>query len=108
MRVELDVFSGRPNPGWELTAAEAAELARRLAGLAPSATGPAEPGLGFRGYRIVNREGLTGLPHEIRVFGGALTTLDGGHIRHFADNSEIERWLLEQAREHGYGDLVGE
>ncbi len=32
--VELDVFSGRPNPTWTRTPAEAAELDRRIRGRA--------------------------------------------------------------------------
>jgi len=31
MQVEIDLFSGRPNPTWELTAAEVSELKARLA-----------------------------------------------------------------------------
>ena len=35
MRVELDVYSGRPNPRWELTDQQAAELLTRLEAAQP-------------------------------------------------------------------------
>lgn len=51
MFVELDIFSGRPNPRWQLDAPGAGrllELHRHLtAGARPSAE---PPGLGYRGF----------------------------------------------------------
>jgi len=53
MLVELDVFSGRPNPRWQLSDAEAARLVELIATLDPAAAAPpAPPGLGYRGFRI--------------------------------------------------------
>ncbi|MES2422191.1 MAG: hypothetical protein V4595_12995 [Pseudomonadota bacterium] len=51
MRVELDIFSGRPNPVWELDAQAAAPLAARLAGLSEHASRAVDlPDLGYRGF----------------------------------------------------------
>ncbi len=44
--VELDVYSGRPNPTWTLTAHEAAELIQRLQKLATLPTVPSVGNLG--------------------------------------------------------------
>jgi len=54
MVVELDALSGRPNPRWQLTESEAAELAQLIAGLEPAqgTRSPAPPGLGYRGFRL--------------------------------------------------------
>jgi hypothetical protein len=51
--VELDLFSGRPNPAWELDDATTKQLRRLLGSLAAVPTRPQEPpGLGYRGFRI--------------------------------------------------------
>ena len=64
MVVELDAFSGRPNPRWQLSEGEAAELARLIAGLEPAAgtRSPAPPALGYRGFRL---EGSAGEAHWV-------------------------------------------
>lgn len=51
MLVELDAFSGRPNPRWELDERSSQQLQRlqsRLTGT--SAAPPEAPGLGYRGF----------------------------------------------------------
>lgn len=55
MRVELDIYSGRPNPAWTLTAEQEGDfrglLARlRAAGFAPA--GVPTPDLGYRGLLV--------------------------------------------------------
>jgi hypothetical protein len=59
MLVELDAFSGRPNPSWRLSDTEAAEFARLIAGLAPASGGssPHLPGLGYRGFQLESAAG---------------------------------------------------
>ncbi|GAB3196619.1 hypothetical protein GCM10027062_06350 [Nocardioides hungaricus] len=50
--VELDVFSGRPNPRWLLTPTEAAEFTQRvLDGATPAVpVDVSEGNLGYRGF----------------------------------------------------------
>jgi len=51
MIVELDVFSGRPNPTWHLDQSRARELGEQHRRLAATAEQPPEPpGLGYRGF----------------------------------------------------------
>jgi hypothetical protein len=51
MVVELDVFSGRPNPRWELDRQTTSALQRLLRRLKRTAARPPEPpGLGYRGF----------------------------------------------------------
>ena len=57
VRVEADLFSGRPNPAWTLSSGEATELARRLEKVEarrgePAPVGAAGPGLGYRGLVV--------------------------------------------------------
>jgi hypothetical protein len=49
MRVELDVYSGRPNPGWEITAEEAERLLTAMRQLPERETGRLPDSLGYRG-----------------------------------------------------------
>ena len=50
MRVELDLFSGRPNPSWELDEAGVRELERLCLRLSPGGALPEPPALGYRGF----------------------------------------------------------
>lgn len=90
--VELDIFSGRPNPRWTLSAGEEAELLTRLLDrsvpLAPITITDGK--LGYRGF-IVRATGGTaatlqsrGLPTGFRVRDGLGATID----------PQAERWLL--------------
>lgn len=95
VEVILDVFSGRPNPRWTLTEAEAGELAALLSALpaAGAAAGPRPPDLGYRGFRI---EGLAvpGLAGPHTVYGGAVAH-PGGWL--LDPGRTVERRLLESA-----------
>lgn len=100
MRVELDIFSGRPNPEWTLTAAEAAELKTMTSSLQVAAAPPRPfDGLGYRG--IVVRDpvdagwSLIAFRDTVRIL-----TLEGSEVRSDPD-ARIERWLLGAA-----GDAV--
>ena len=58
MLVELDVFSGRPNPRWELDEAASREVRRRASTLVPATVpAPEPPGLGYRGFVYADPEG---------------------------------------------------
>ncbi len=75
--VELDIFSGRPNPVWQLTKAEEKELMDRLHDV-PSLAAPrgrVTPKLGYRGFVIrMDEAGMgklkqTGIPKIFRIGG---------------------------------------
>lgn len=105
MRVELDIFSGRPNPSWELTDQEVSNLATRLAGLPTAAPKFAAHALGYRGLVIFNPGGIGGLPSRIRIYKG-LVEINDPESKYYRDSNEIERWLLELGRAHGYGPVI--
>src|SRR5262245_54099195 len=52
MHVEIDVYSGRPNPSFELSEALSKEFARMLEKLSRATREAAEPGLGYRGFVV--------------------------------------------------------
>lgn len=97
MDVEVDLYSGRPNPHFRLEPAEAAELMHRLVAL-PPLSGRATPRatLGYRGLLIDT--GQTESPvTAIVVSGGAVFVRDrDGAERVLGDPDRgLERWLIE-------------
>lgn len=102
--VELDAFSGRPNPAWTLSPAEAGELAVRLRALPRAgASRLPEPVLGYRGFRIRNPGGEGGVPEAVYVSRGGLIQPfgPGGEGTVYRDERRAEAWLISLARERG-------
>lgn len=90
--VTLDVFSGRPNPEWTLSAKEEVEFTHRLALASPTSTGAHDQGepLGYRGFRV-HTSGASGLPAELRVYNGWIS----GDRQTWQDRGRtMELWLL--------------
>jgi hypothetical protein len=100
VEVVLDINSGRPNPRWSLAGRRVKELEERLQGLEPVQA--AEPqGLGYRGLVIRSKSGT-----EIRAFNTVVTVTHARGKSSFRDQAGLEEHLLEQAEEHGFGELV--
>ena len=105
--IELDVFSGRPNPQWELDAPAERELRQLLGGLSVAPGEPAGPaGLGYRGFRF--DIGETAAPS--RAFRGRVALED----RVLEDPGRaVERFLLStapaelEALRHAIADEIG-
>lgn len=86
VQVELDIFSGRPNPRWRLNR-EAATLEALHASLAKStARAPDPPGLGYRGFHYV----LGGA--RWTAFGGVI---EGPKLRLADPDRSVERFLAD-------------
>ncbi|SHE67960.1 hypothetical protein [Streptoalloteichus hindustanus] len=106
MRVELDAFSGRPNPVWEATAPESAELLSLLRRLRTSADPVEPPGLGYRGFLLAGLGApVRGLPPSLRVGAGVVQAADAPGSA-FRDDQGLEALLVAQATAHGFGELV--
>jgi hypothetical protein len=108
MDVEIDLYSGRPNPRFRLDSAAAAELIRRLAALRPS-TGHARPRerLGYRGLRV--EPDVAGSPFaEVVVSGGVVLVHDHDGRERLLDDPgrDLERWLVERAASEVDADVV--
>jgi len=88
MLVELDIFSGRPNPRFELDEHATRELRLLLRRLVPStATPPEPPGLGYRGFIWMDgRESVRAYRRHVRTRGAV-----------YADPSmTVENFLLDR------------
>lgn len=103
MQVELDAYSGRPNPVWTLSAEEARALRALLAGAGAAIALPmvVPEGLGYRGFVV--RDGGVGKGFEWRVHGGAVAR----GVEHRADIGGAEAWLITFARSRGHGAIFG-
>ena len=86
--VEVDLFSGRPNPRFVLDAEATRVLAGLVRALPPGREQElADVGLGFRGFRVVL---------------GPSVLLDetSSAARHDSER-QVERWLSRWVRDHG-------
>lgn len=103
MTVELDVFSGRPNPQWTLTEQEAGRVEEMLRDLPPAEPGRAamEPGLGYRGFLV--RSGA----RRIHAGSGVVHFDEGGSGHSRQDAKGLETYLRQLAKERGFGELTG-
>ena len=101
MEVELDAFSGRPNPRWRLTDSEVAALARLIADLepAPGDPSPDPPGLGYRGFRLEGSTGETWVYHGFvrspgLVLADANRRVEGFLLEHMPEDlNDLRPWL---------------
>jgi len=106
VNVELAIFSGRPNPSWQLSAREINELTSRLSGLPPFGLPGTASALGYRGFIVSNPEESGGLPARIQVYNGIVSVERSGQMNFYQDANHLERWLLDCARSHGYGSII--
>jgi hypothetical protein len=105
LHVEIDVYSGRPNPSFDLTGSEAAELFALLHNLPRTQSRPPEGGLGYRGFVVSGETGLApDLPARVRVFSGFILTEKESGIA-YNDVHDAEGWLKIRARRAGHGNL---
>jgi hypothetical protein len=102
LQVELDAFSGRPNPSWELTGAQAADFVARLRALQPVPEArPSGDGLGYRGFIVrATSEPIDGYD-EVTLYRGTVLARQGSRTTAFIDRDRtLERQLLDSARGH--------
>ena len=114
MDMELDLYSGRPNPEWCLGADQVLELQRRLkaATAFPVDRRPEpEEALGYRGVKGVGMlaAGPEAEPRRwaVSVGSGAIHLRSDGDALSFLDpGRQLERWLLQSARGQVESDLL--
>jgi hypothetical protein len=101
MEVELDVFSGRPNPRLGLLPHQAREftnILRRLLRQRKHAV-PPEQGLGYRGFIVTGTSDELGNYDKVVVANGSVHARSGSVSLQLEDRDRaLERWLLENIR----------
>jgi hypothetical protein len=48
----------------------------------------------------------TDIPDRIIAYYGVLAITKAGKTNYYEDTNKIEEWLLDQAREQGYGEVI--
>jgi hypothetical protein len=100
MQVELDIFSGRPNPVWELSAQESREFIHRFQALPQQENNVLmAEGLGYRGMIITRLEHPLAEYNEVFVSSGIVVANYNDRSKQWIDqNREFEKWLLQTGR----------
>mgnify|MGYP003557366756 CR=1 FL=1 len=108
IEVEIDVLSGRPNPHWWLTAAQAQEVAATLQQqrLEPRAAPPSR--LGYRGFVLYQVSAVGQRRPWLRVGLGAITDLTQTPPRSYHDRITLEKRLGDWAKGAGFADLLAQ
>lgn len=108
--VTLLVFSGRPNPSWELSGESARELLERIEE-SLSASIPADhvggAGLGYQGFLVRLRGGDETLPSELIIVRRTIRWGPDDEPHLVRDEGDAESWLLEDARRRGFEPSPG-
>lgn len=109
---ELLVFSGNPNPVFELDDSEAARLAVAVGQVASSGLAPTDQGeqpvLGYRGFRLsVDNPAMAGLD-QVLVFGGAVVLSTPEGLQGATDSAGCQDQLIDAARRHGFSGILDE
>ena len=107
MRVEADVFSGVPNPCWDLTESEIRRLVGMLQNLPEKETRVLETvGLGYRGYYVSGAKAMDRPFSKLHVYRGTIEVTYPDTIIQLSDKDrKIEYWLLGTGEKHLSGDL---
>jgi hypothetical protein len=106
VQVELDIFSGRPNPQWLFPAAAVRRVVEQVMRSPDSFPAPPVPGLGYRGFIVSNPPGSQLLPATIRVYNGTISLISrkgGGTIQ---DSVGLEQELIADATRLGFGSVI--
>jgi hypothetical protein len=103
MQVELDIFSGRPNPHWELTSQEAKEFVGQFQALPEHwAEGSVQDGLGYRGLIVTQPNQTIEDYREIQISNGLVIAKQNSQSQpsqQFTDQSRrLERWLFQTGK----------
>jgi hypothetical protein len=99
VEVELDIFSGMPNPAYALTDAEAETFLHRLATAPPASPTELSGNLGYRGFIVQLIQGADS--KVIHIQNGAIQVSKGTEKTYARDgNRDLERWLFDTAKPH--------
>jgi hypothetical protein len=98
--VELDVFSGLPNPAWDLPPAGTAALLAMIGALPPSPPVSLPTPLGYRGFLVTIADTSSASAVTLRVYRG-IVEYQGPKTAYYSDPmKQVERWLLSSSRPH--------
>jgi hypothetical protein len=104
VEVELDIFSGMPNPTWVLSNDEADSFLKQLAAKPRTSARELSGNLGYRGFIVQGTQGA--VTQLVRVQNGAVQISEGATTVYARDeNRDLERWLLQTGKPHLKNEL---
>jgi hypothetical protein len=107
LKVELDIFSGRENPFWNLSQNESDAFLEKFSSLLETKENVLfGGGLGYRGFIITGKPIKDRSLNEIRIFEGKVNAMAEGHLLNLSDpGRSLELWLIETGEKHIDGNL---
>jgi hypothetical protein len=107
LKIELDIFSGRENPFWNLSLNESEAFMEKVASLSETKENASLGGsLGYRGIIITGGSIKDKSLEEIRIYRGVVNAKAEGHVLNFSDPGRVlELWLIETGEKHIGEDL---
>ena len=104
VEVELDIFSGNPNPIWILSDADGVLFLKKLAMLPKASAKELSDNLGYRGFivKVINETGES----PVRIQNGTVQLSQNDTNVYYRDqNRDLERWLLNSGKPTIRSDL---
>lgn len=100
MHVTLDIFSGRPNPSWDLSQEQSSEFSTKILKLKTKENFHVDSSkyeLGYRGF-IVEEANFAQKSRRFEVFNGIVNVVENFSSDMLEDKEcSIEKWLLQTA-----------
>ena len=104
VEVELDIFSGNPNPVWILSKADGVLFLKKLAMLPQASAKELHDDLGYRGFIVEVTNETEGC--LVRVQNGTIQLSQNDTNVYYRDqNRHLERWLLNSGKPTLRSDL---
>lgn len=102
LRIEMDIFSGRENPFWNLNINESESFIEKILSLPEGNMNESiDAGLGYRGLIITGDLLKDKCIDEIRIFGGLANVMAMDNVSNLSDSGrDLELWLIETSRTH--------
>lgn len=101
--VDLQIFSGRPNPRWTAEGGEADLLSKLLKNRSFSQNPVPPGGLGYSGFALTVEE--NNKAENLRVYAGTIWD-ENSPEKVWEDQNGVEQLLLKMARQRGHGNLL--
>jgi hypothetical protein len=107
MKIELDIFSGRENPFWNLSRNESETFMEKFSSLSETKENASfAGGLGYRGIIITGEPIKDKRLEVIRIYRGLANAKAEGHVLNLSDPGRaLELWLIETGEKHIDEDL---
>ncbi len=104
VEVELDIFSGMPNPTWVLTNVEADSFVKKLAAMSRTSATELSGNLGYRGFIVQVTQGANTQLIHIQT-GIVHISIGATNVYANDEDRELERWLFNTGKPHLKNEL---